>query len=1076
MNLKRLKSLMIFLISLIVLLNVKVYYTKASNNEINFNRMTIDDGLSQGSVQGIVQDKHGYMWFATGDGLNKYNGKEFKVYKYNKNDIYSLSESSISSVVEDYDGQLWVGTINGLNRFNPETETNKRYNLQMDSEPMYNNNVTKILMDNDGKILIGTENGLVKYDRESDKFKKINIPEMEKSIESSFVNDLCEDKLGQIWIATKSGVFVYNKESDSTKVYMEEKNGLSCDDVYKILEDNIGRMWMGTRHGGLNLYNKDTNEFKVYKCDNNNDNSIASNTVQSIFKDSNNKIWIGTTGGLCSYNEIEDNFKRYVNNMCYDKSIIDNNIKSIYQDKSGAIWVGTVKGISVFNPKPLFNHYRKVNDKNSISNNFVTGIYKDKEGLLWIGTVNDGLNVINRDTGEVINIKYDENNENSISDNRILEIVGDKDDNIWIATNDGLNKYNKKDKKFTRFKTNDSGNSIISNEIRSLFVDNNNILWIGTHRGIDSLDLTNEKFTNYNKILIDNGVDDKNIVSIYGDDHNNMWFGSAYYGGLIRFNKENSSIKSFRSDDIDEKTISNNGIRDITEDKEGNMWIATMYGLNKFDPKSEIFTRYTEDEGLSNNYTYGVLIDEFDNPWVSTNYGLCRLDKKDNVFSLYSVSDGLQGNEFNGSSAHKSYDDELFFGGTNGLNSFYAKDIEENTSQDKVIIDEFKVYDKKINIQEKIELKYNSNYFSIDFFVPSYNNVNSIKYAYMLEGVDKEWIYTNNRQHVTYTNIDGGNYKFKVKAKTNRGTWSDETQLDIEINNPPWKSVFAYNLYIILALIIAFIIWNYVKILENLVKQRTKELNNKLDENKILYSKLLSQEKYKNDYFVNLSHELRTPLNVILSTVQLINNFNKGEIGISKEHVKKYMKIINKNSNSLLRIITDIIDTSKMEAGSYKINCKNQDIVYIVEEISLSMKSYIESNGVELIVDPEIEEKIIWCDDVEIERCVVNLISNAVKFTPDGGTITVNIYDKENYIEIHVKDTGTGISDEDQKLIFQRFKQANNQKESRKGGSGIGLALVKSIVELHGGSISVESKLNEGSDFIIKLPIKNIKE
>lgn len=1065
----------------IIFLLLSCFFTKgiiaySYDNDVKFKNITIEDGLSQSSVGVIFQDSKGYMWFGTSDGLNRYDGHNFKVYKYKLDDDNSITSNCIDAVIEDKDGSLWIGTSKGLNKLDTNTDKITRYaNDLNDPTGVSHYNVRDIIQDSKGYIWIATEKGLNRYDKKTNIFLKYyNDQEDDNSLSSNFITSLCEDNDGAIWIGTQNGLNRFDSSTNKFTRYLlnqpGDKYGTRSSYISKVYKDSTGNIWVATQEGRLNKYDKQNNRF--VRCLGDNEN-ILSSFVQTIFEGSNGDLWIGSKDGLSQYNQNTDKLISYKNNYCDHQSLINDNVLCIYKDKSGMLWIGTYNGISVLNPTSRFKHYKENPfDKNSLNDNMVNGIYEDVNGVLWVGTNSGGLNSINRKTGEVKHYLNDPKDEYSMSNNTVWSITEDSSGDLWIATSCGLNRFDKKTGKFIRYLHDPNSNSLINNEVRFTYEDKNGLLWIGTRQGLDSFNKKTGLFKNYNKSLEANGIEDQCISYIYEDTLGFLWLGCGIDGGLLKYDRLSDKITNYKHDPTNNTSISCNSIKGITEDGEGKLWIATNYGLNRLDTETEIFTRYTEEDGLSNNFLYGVLIDKLNNPWVSTNGGISKLDVTQGKFINFNVTDGLQSNEFNDYSYFKSKTGEMFFGGINGLSSFYPENLSENNYSPKVIIESFKVHDKPINLKDQINLKYNQNYFSLEFFLSDYRNPMKTGYAYKLEGVDKDWVFSDERNYASYTNVGDGTYTFKVKARNSRGTWSEPTSIQIVVAKPPWKTWWAYTAYCLLCLLIAYLVWNYVNILENLVKQRTLQLNNKLQENDKLYNQLIKHERFKNNYFVNLSHEIKTPLNVILSTVQLIDKFNNDNLPLSKQNLHKYMKIIKRNSNSLLKIINDLIDTSKIEAGSYKVNIVETDIVYLVEEIALSMKEFIEFNKLNLVIDPEVEEKAIECDPVEIERCVVNLISNAVKFTPEGGTIWVSLYDKEDAVDISVKDNGIGIPKEYHEKIFNRFGQADNMSNN-KLGSGIGLTLVKSLVEIHGGKVSLISDLNEGSEFIITLPIKH---
>lgn len=972
---------------------------------------------------------------------------------------------------------LWVGTNKGLNKININTGEIKNYLPGENGCKLSNCNITEILVDSKGDVYISTVDGINRYNKEKDNFDRLYYSQEDNknSLSSEFIYTLSEDIYGNMWAGTKNGLNMIDKEGKITQLYYDKNisNSISNNIIYKLYSDNYGYLWIGTSGGGLNRLNIKTGEVKRFLNDPNNSKSIPGNNVNYIIEDTSGMLWIATDSGLCKYDKEEDEFITYKSKVYDNTGLINNDVLSLYQDRTGMIWVGTYKGISLFNPGNTFVNYRNNPfDSNSISGNSMAGIYEDKDKLLWVGTTHNGVNVIDRQKNHVVRIGYQENNENSISNNSIKDIEGIENE-IWIATYDGLNKYDKLTKKITRYYANGSG--LPSNDIKSLFIDDEGILWISTNEGIITFD-RKDKFVDYTNLLKDGGISEMTFSDIYQDKDGIMWLASAVDGGLVKFNKETGEIRNYKHQSDNEYSISSSSIKAIAEDSSGNLWIATHYGINKLNKETEKFYRYTEKDGLANNFTYGIVIDEEDNPWISTNYGISKFDIKENKFINFDVTDGIQGNEFNGYSFYKNSNGDMFFGGIDGLTVFNPKDIKKDVYIPRVNIESVLSNGKKINVKSDINLSYKNNQFEVNFFMPDYRNTLKIQYAYKLEGFDEEWILSGDRNYANYTNLEPGDYKFKVTGRNARGEWSDIQEFNIKIRKPLWRTPTAYILYLILIIVLIYLIWNRVKILDAMVKQRTYELDKNLMEKEEIYAKLIRNERYKNNYFVNLSHELRTPLNVILSIQQLITKLNKEDKQIPKDKIDYYMDTLKRNSDRLLNLINNIIDTSKIESGSYKLKFEEVDIVYLVEESVLSMKDYIESNGIELIIDPEIEEKVIKCDKCEIEKCVINLVANSIKFTPKGGSIEVKIIDLKSKVKISVKDTGIGIDKKYHKAIFNRFGQAYNEVSEEHGGSGLGLTLTNQLVELHGGKITLESDIGKGSIFSIILPVDQYGE
>ncbi|MEG0297075.1 MAG: two-component regulator propeller domain-containing protein [Clostridium sp.] len=1025
----------------------------------NFKKLTIEDGLSQSSANYTYQDSKGYIWIGTADGLNKYNGQKITTYKIDEKNPKSISSNYISAIIEDNNGNLWIGTSNGLNKYNRKTDDFEVYK-PINSE-ISHYNITEILLDKNNDMWVSTEDGVNIYDNQTNTFK--NIFEERDDVLNSLVYTMQIDNNGLLWLGSESGVQIYNIETQEFVEISEEiSDTLSNKFIYNMMYDDVENiMWISTDGDGLYKVDLTNGSIKQIGKDE------ISNNIRDVLKCETGAIWIATSDGLVKYDESNDLLVKYNSEIHDPQSLISDNILSLSQDKEGLIWVGTMEGISIFNPHGLFLNYKhNPFNTNSLSDKMISGVYEDDEGLIWVNTLSKGINVINREVGTVQ--RYDHTNSN-VPDVELSSIDG-RGNHIFFGTSQGLLYLDKSVDEFILLKP--SKKTQLSNEVRKVYIDDDDNIWVGTR---DGLYVLNEdlSFDDYSDVLREQGVNEVFITSIHQDkeDKNIMWFGAAIDGGLIKFNKDTNKVTLYKKDE-DKNSLSINSIKSIDEDDKGNLWIGTNYGLNKLDKYTDNIEFFTEADGLANNFVYAALVDLEGNVWCSTNNGISLFDVEKRLFRNFTIADGLNSNEFNGYSYYKSKAGEMFFGSINGLVSFMPSNYQANESISDIVIDKFTIRGTdSVEVNDRIILNHKDNTFNVDFFIPGYSNSKRINYAYMLEGFDDEWIYSKNVGSSNYTNIPSGDYKLNIKGRDSSSEWSEVKTIKISIANPPWKTPVAYWAYIILIGVVIYIWINKVKILEQMVRQRTDELNLKLKENKVLYDKLIKHERYKNNYFVNLSHELRTPLNVILSTQQLITRLNDRNETIPKEKLGEYMNGLKGNSNRLLNLINNIIDTSKIESGSFKINKAENDIVFVVEEVALSMNSLAEEKGINLIIDPEIEEKIIKCDKYHIERCITNLIGNAVKFTNPGGYIIIKIYDFKDTVKISIKDDGIGIDKKYHKAIFDRFGQVFNQSSEEYGGSGLGLTLTSQIISLHSGKIEVISELNEGAEFIITLPV-----
>ena len=1056
------KKINIILILVCIFSCLKISTSYANIREsFNFKNITIEDGLSQSTVETIYQDSKGYIWIGTNDGLDRYNGYEFKHYKHDKYDKNSIANNYIVDIIEDKNGYIWVSTIGGLSRINPDKDEIKNYYSKEDSGNLSNSNLWQLLCTKDNRLIASTIDGLNVYDKNKDKFTRILYKEGE--LPSQYIYSLEEDINGHIWVGTDNGLVELDKDLNIVKSYQD---AIGDSDVYNVYDDSKGNIWVCTLDNGLFKINLDDKSVENYK-NNNSKISIPSNNVRDIISDSEGKLWIATDKGLCTFDYEREEFITYNKKSYQSNSLIDDEIFCLLKDSSGLIWIGTYSGISRFNPNSNFTHFKlDPYDNNSISGNVIHGIYEDDDKTLWIGTNESGVNIINGESIKHLN----KENSNIVSD-LIEDITGFKN-YIFIGTNEGLSVLVKNDKTaknytITNYTTKDG---LPSNKIRSLFIDSKGYLWIGTNKGLAILDTNNNKIIDITYILDEMGVSDKFIRAVYEDSKGNYYIGCFLEGGLIKINPNNKEYKIYKNIENDDSSISNNSIRYINEDLYGNILVGTSHGINILNLSTDKFNHYTEKDGLINNTIYGILVDKNNGIWMSTNAGISKLSTEDDTFKNFTITDGLQSNEFNGRACFKSKDGNMYFGGINGFNVFNSQDIELSTFEPKVIFDNFEINGTNKKDISNIKFKSNENNIKINFFTNDYKNTKTTQYYYKLEGLENEWNMTNSNSLV-FANLGSGDYTLKIKTITQHGVMSDESSVHFTINPPIWRSNYAICIYLILIIISILRYMHKVNTLDRLVNERTNKLRKEMEKNEQLFKKVLSLEQNKNNYFVNLSHELRTPLNVLSSINQLIKEFTKKDNFITPEKLSYYMGIMDRNCSRLLSLINNLIDHTKIENNSYIINKKDEDIVYLVEETVLDMKEYIEEKGLELIFDTDIEEKVIRCDKVDIERCIINLVGNAVKFTPEGGLIEVLLQDLDDKVKIIVKDNGIGISEENQKIIFDRFNQVVDESSEQKGGSGLGLTITKQLITLHNGEIYVESEVGVGSEFIIILPV-----
>lgn len=1073
---KRLRKIGTFMVIFAIILSGNTLVSAAKVNfynssvaeldKINFNNLSTNDGLTSDLITYIYQDSIGYMWIGTKDGLNQYNGNMVVQYTYEYENEKSLTSPCITSINEDNSGNMWVGTDSGLNIINRDKDKVIRIESGEYKEDILSDyEITSIYRDSYGVMWVGTTNGLNRYDEKNNKFIKYYSDGTNKSITNNYITDIDENESGELWISTMDGISIMDLRTYSIRNERDRYSNINC--IYNVDKDNNGNMWVLGEESVFKIINSDygVGIYNIYDCENLNGN------MTKVLCHSNGDVWLSRGTGLIRYTLSSNETKIYTETSNY---LISNSISCLYEDKSGVLWIGTNKGVSILNTKQQFS--TRINNiliQDQIGEKSVKAFLQDCDNDLWIAMEEDGLIQFDISEDKMIRFIYDEDSESSLLSNSIKYIMEGVNGNIIVSTEKGINIINKNTKEIISYPYEEINLNLFLNDNFKI-VNDDRYSWSATEEGLYRYNRETYEVVNYRENFIENGISNYKISDIFQDesDENIFWLAGGKTGGLIKFHKTEGVIKNYLST-LEENSLSYESINCIQGDGNGNLWIGTEVGLNKFNIEKETFTQYYDKDGLASNYINSVIIDDNENIWLGTNKGLSKFIINESRFINFTERDGVSGNQFNKRAAYKTKEGHLLFGTTKGVVSFNPDDIEEITPKvDKVVLDTLWINRELfISDGDNIELNYDENNITIQYFLPNYTRIGSITYLYKMDEVNEEWVTGGKEGHATYTMLKPGKYTFRVKAVKSDGSFTEESTVSFVIKKPFWQSNIAYCIFIIIALLIILNIVYRVKFLNKLVDKQTKEINRQLEENKKLYERNIRNEKFKNDYFVNLSHELRTPISIILSVIQLLDSLKESG-NVTKERQLHYIDVIRKSSKSLLDIINDIIDSSKIESGTYKINKeKNIDIIYLVEETALNMSDYINSKGIELIIDPEVEELPICCDPNEIQRCIVNIIGNAVKFTESNGKIKVLIKADDNNVSVSIEDNGLGISKDDKEFIFKRFEQGKNINSTKVSSSGIGLTLVKYIVELHDGHVKLESELNKGSKFTIVLPI-----
>ncbi|HVN48061.1 MAG TPA: two-component regulator propeller domain-containing protein [Bacteroidota bacterium] len=844
----------------------------AQQPAISFEHLSSENGLSQNSVLCMSEDSKGFMWFGTYEGLNRYDGYEFKVYKSEIGNSTSLSNNTVQCIYKDHSGVLWIGTEGGLDQFDSERDGFIHYrNDPQDQNSLSSNRIQWITEDTSGTLWIGTMGGgLNQFDRERKKIIRYRYDAKNpNSINSDNISCVYIAKNGDPWMATHYGIDRFdrlNKRFIHYRYDPHNPHSLSRNNAYRIFEDRFGCIWVGLWGGGLDRLDRNSGRFIHYNNRPDDPSSLSNDVVRSIYEDHAGYLWIGTWGGgIDQFDRKTNRFVHHQANQNDPGSLSNNSVLSMYEDRLGILWVGTdFGGINKFDRSKIkFIHYQKEpKNFNSLNNNTVYSIAETNDhgkSLFWIGTQGGGLTKFDRAKNQFTHYQLDHRNPQSINDNFIRTILTDRNGTVWIGTTTGgLNKFDSHKGTFTHY-VNDAQNpsSLSNNDIFSLYEDRSGYLWIGTYGGgLNKFDPRSQNFIHYVPDPKNSySISDSMVWSIYEDHAGVLWVGTEY-GGLNQFDREKNKFIHYNADPENPHGLSSNKILCIYEDKSGTLWLGTTNGLNKFDRVNKKFTHYLEPDGLPSKAIQSILEDDHGNLWLGTQRGISKFNPRTNKFKNYKVSEGLQSSEFSVNACLKRQSGEMFFGGVNGFNTFFPDSIKDNPIVPSLVVENFRILNqtvpagKKINghtILEKsiietkeIHLSYKENVFSFEFAALNLTSPEDNQYAYMMEGFDTSWNYIDARKRfATYTNIRNGEYVFRVKGSNNDGVWNEAgTSIRVIITPPFWETWWFYILCtVILSALIAGI-YRYriyrVRVnerrLQKKVDERTQELASEVKE------------------------------------------------------------------------------------------------------------------------------------------------------------------------------------------------------------------------------------------------------
>jgi ligand-binding sensor domain-containing protein/DNA-binding response OmpR family regulator/nitrogen-specific signal transduction histidine kinase len=1013
--------------------------------DIHFQAFGVENGLSQPTVTSIYQDEFGIIWIGTKDGLNRYNGTDFHVFRPIENDKHSL----------------------------------------------YNNNIGTICGDKNGHIYIRCKYAVVEYDIKKNVFHTIRD------------NDIQSIGFGntQLWICTMDSLFTYNRAEDRLEYYYHLENvRISC-----VIQDHEGNLYVGTMNDGL--YMIDSNKKWL--------NYLPEKNITCLYEDSKKNIWVGTKDDGLFRSDRNGGKTNYVHAPCKN-GLSSNYVRCVVEDNFGDYWVGTFKGLNKLNVTTnTVTNYSEDNKPYSLSNSSIICMMKDRQGTFWIGTYYGGVNLFNPDY-EIYTYYYpDESEKGKLTSPFAGRMEEDSKGGIWIVTEGGgVNYLDRKTRTFTEYKHNMNRNSLASNTVQALYLDEENqTLWIGTLlEGLDKLDLRTQRFTNYThtpenkhslingivrkiipynkrlilathngiglfdpqtgkctKLLKDSRLNNRQIIDMLLDRNNNLWF--SYSLGLVKYNLETRKQDEYFVPNNSKRVIGGNLINVLFEDKKGNIWAGSSGdGIFLYEPDNNTFKPFnSHNSDLINDYILDIKESLSGYLLIASNQGFSRFDMENYRFYNYNKQNGFPMTALNPYGLFVTNDNEIFLSGPKMMISFSEKELNSYVKpyqlnftslevNNKLILpnNDSGILSESILYQPQINLNHNHSIITIYFSLSNYVSVLRNRIYYKLEGFDKDWISAGYRKNITYTNLNPGNYKLMIKSSEEySGKESLFKEINIVVNPPFYKSTWAYILYVLIVMISVYMVMNFYY---SKLKLRTSLEYEKKEKKQI---EELNQSKLR--FFTNISHEFRTPLTLIVSQLEMLMERNDIQPFV-------YGKLVNIHRNTLRmkRLITELLDFRKQDQGFQKLKYSKQDIYPFLDEIYLSFKEYARARNINLEFLNKDKNLDVWFDVTQLEKVIFNLLSNAFKYTSLGGTVSLSVQEYENNVVILVSDTGIGIAEKSLDKIFDRFYQVDSMDQK---GTGIGLALAKSIIEAHKGKINVQSIEGKGTTFIVELPL-----